>query len=176
MSTVYRERPPVVWSVLCGSAYVALVGWMGWTADFPQDLGIWIALSLVFLAFLVGALLLPASRFLHFQIRLTPETLRVGRERIPVQELNPESVARARQEAGLGDLEVAARYGVPIARVPADEPAASGQAGPRLLGGGRGTPVGRRTVYLSTRGGEDFFVATRRPEVFLRALASVVGP
>jgi hypothetical protein len=175
--TVYRERPPVIWSSLCVGIYVGGITWMAVDADLSEDLWIWLLLSLMFLFFPVLLLLIPASRFLYYQIRLTPVTLRVGRrEQIAVRDFDPSSVVRAQQETHLTEMERALINGAAVRTVPtgSDEPEqVEGGAG-RLLGGGKKTPPDRSTVFLTTRDGTKFAVATKKPDAFLAALATVV--
>jgi hypothetical protein len=174
---VYRERGgrgSRIWIWSCVGVYVAGVAWMG-ALSLPEDLGAWLAVSGMFLLPLAPCLVVPLSKRRYHDIDVTPDTLRVGRERIPVAELDPGSVHQAQNQlaAGgggvLGNLTSSMNSGLTIrGRNVVDKSL------PRLVGGAYAVPMGMASVAVATRHGERLLVATRSPEAFLTALAQVV--
>jgi hypothetical protein len=172
---VYRERGPKAWSVVCVALYVAAVAATG-VAALPESPGAWLAVSGLYLFALVPLLGVPVSKYIYHRIDLTPETLRVGRERIPVTEIDPRSVrTQLRRAAEAGDAGVL--------RQAASNMASSMNSGftfrgrnvldkraPRLVGGAYAVPMGMGSVAVTNRRGQMLLIATRRPEAFLRAL------
>ncbi len=102
MAYLYKELPPKMWATICVSAYLVGVVATG-AATLPDDIGAWLALSLIYLVVLVPFLGVPISKLIYHRIQLAPDTLRVGRERIPVAELDAASI-RAAQGAGAPPL------------------------------------------------------------------------
>jgi hypothetical protein len=170
---MYRERGSKTWTVCCLVAYVGGVAAMGVSA-LPEDMGAWLAVSGLFLFVLVPLLGVPISKYVYHRIDLTADTLRVGRERIPVAELDPYSVQQALHQSAEGQgrmhhLATSMNSGFTFrGRNVVDKSL------PRLVGGAYAVPMGMASVAIATRRGERLLVATRAPEAFLRALAQVV--
>jgi hypothetical protein len=147
MPLVYEESTPKVWSTACLAGYAAGVAWTG-ASTLPGDPGAFVALSAIYLVVLVPLLGVPISKFVYHRIRLTPSTLRVGRERLAVADLDPAAI------------------GVPPERV----------AGPlRLVGGAWGVPLGMGTVVVRTRRGEALCIAARDRAGLVAALSGVTA-
>lgn len=171
--TTYQERAGKTWTRICVSLYLAGVAVMG-VAALPEDFWPWLAVSALFSLLLLPLLAVPISKNRYHSIDLTPETLRVGRERIPVADLDPWSVRAAL------DREVAGQRGV------MQNLASSMNSGftikgknidptlPRLVGGAWAVPMGMASVQIATRHGEQLLIASRHPTDFLQALAQVV--
>ncbi|MEU7604686.1 hypothetical protein [Streptomyces sp. NPDC041003] len=173
---MYIEKQPKTWSYICIGLYLAGIAAMG-VKTIPQDIGTWLILSALFLVLvLVPFLGVPISKFIYHRIRINPElgTLRVGREVIPLADLDPASVQAARGEA---PLTAAERYAASLSAVdaPVRGLSAKGQGRPRLVGGAWGVPVGMDTVTLTNRRGESLLIATRDRPAFLTALATATG-
>jgi hypothetical protein len=170
---VYEERTPKAWSITCVTIYLLGVAWMAVTS-LPDDLGPWLAVSGLFLLVLLPCLAVPISKHVYHRIRLTPETLRVGRERIAVAALDPGSIRAAYEEGGRA---AARRIAESLAtnEVPRARRRSGTAAHPRLVGGAWGTPMGMAVATIATRDGEHLCVATRDRDGFLLALLAVTG-
>jgi hypothetical protein len=171
LSYVYEERTPKTWAITCVTIYLVGVAWMGLTS-LPEDLGPWLAVSGLFLLVLLPCLAVPISKHVYHRIQLTPETLRVGRERLAVAALDPGSIRAAYEEGGRAAArriaESLATNEVPRAR------RRSGTADrPRLVGGAWGAPMGMAVATVATRDGEHLCIATRDRDGLLRALLAV---
>jgi hypothetical protein len=174
---MYRERGPKTWSVVCVSLYVAAVAATG-VAALPESPGAWLALSGLYLFAVVPLLLVPVSKYVYHRIDLAPGTLRVGRERIPVAEIDPRAVrTQLRRAADADDGGASLLRNVATSmnsgftfrgRNVADKRA------PRLVGGAYAVPTGMGSVAVTNRRGQQLLIATRRPEAFLRALAEAM--
>lgn len=169
---MYQERIPKVWLTICASTYVVGVVWMVVDAG-GDDVGVLLGMAGLFFLVLLAFVSVPVSKYFYNRIALTPEFLRVGRERIPLAELEPASVA-----AGLADVVPS-----PVRRVaqtvdgvgmPAVGPRPENR-GPRLVGGGWAVPGGMDSVVLHKRDGEALLIATRDRPAFLSALAHATG-
>lgn len=173
MSYVYEERTPKTWSITCVTIYLVGVAWMGVTS-LPEDLGPWLAVSGLFLLVLLPCLGVPISKHIYHRIQLTPETLRVGRERLAVAALDPGSIQLAYQEGG-----AAAARRIAQSLATNEVPRARRRRGtadhPRLVGGAWGAPMGMAVATIATRDGEHLCIATRDREGLLRALLTVTG-
>ncbi|KUF17554.1 hypothetical protein AT728_09015 [Streptomyces silvensis] len=143
----YVERPAKTWSVICVVTYLAGMAYMG-VGALPDDLGVWLGLGALFLLPLGGCLAVPLSKLVHHRIDLDARTLRVGRERLPLDTLDP------------GSVRAALTGTAPDPGRPA-----------RLVGGAWGVPLGMDGVVLATRGGEHLTIATRDRTAFLTALS-----
>jgi DUF3093 family protein len=144
---VYEERLPKAWSVTCLTAFAAGVVWTG-TQTLPDGIGAFLALTCAYLFVLVPLLGVPISKRRYHRIQLTTEVLRVGRERLPVADLDPASIGAPYEPAG---------------------------SEPRLVGGAYGPPLGWSSVVVRTRRGEPLVICTRDPDALLAALAQVTG-
>ncbi|MBT2451330.1 hypothetical protein J7F03_30525 [Streptomyces sp. ISL-43] len=170
---MHIEKQPKTWSYICIGLYVAGIAYMG-VETIPEDTGIWLILSSAFLVLgLLPFLGVPISKFIYHRIRINPElgTLRVGRELIPLADLDPASVQAARAEV---PLTAAERYAASLSAVDAPVPGlrAKDQGRARLVGGAWGVPAGMDTVTLANRRGEPLLIATRDRNAFLTALAT----
>ncbi|MGP3967057.1 hypothetical protein [Streptomyces sp. 6N223] len=169
---MYRERGPKTWSVVCVSLYVAAVAATG-VAALPENPGAWLAVSGLYVFALVPLLIVPISKYVYHRIDLAPDTLRVGRERIPVADIDPRSVRtqlrRATENGGasvLRNVATSMNSGFTFrGRNVADKRL------PRLVGGAWAVPMGMGSVAIANRRGQQLLIATRHPEEFLRALA-----
>ncbi|MFF4837891.1 hypothetical protein [Streptomyces sp. NPDC001315] len=149
----YEEKIPKTWMTVTTVLYVAGIAWMG-VGSLPDDLGLWLGLSAMFLVLIwVPFNAVPLSKYLYNRIQIDGRTLRVGRERIPLAELDPTTV--------LAPL-------APHAPFP-------GHGNPRLVGGGWSVPMGMDSVVITTRRGEALTVPTRDRSAFLTALGSALG-
>ncbi|WP_344259443.1 DUF3093 family protein [Streptomyces sodiiphilus] len=158
----YRERGPKGWSATWVTVYLAGVGWMAVTS-LPEDFWPWLAVSGLFLLVLVSLLAIPISSWVFHRIDLTPQTLRVGRERIPVSSVDPDSVLDALNAASVGTAPAGTAGGGTRRKPPAP-------ADPRLVGGSWSVASGWSEVVIATREGEGLCIATRNPAAFLTAL------
>jgi hypothetical protein len=149
MEYLYDERAPKGWPVAAVTFYLGAVAWAG-AVTLPHDLGAWLAVAAMLLLLLVACLAVTLSRSVHHRIQLSPETLRVGWERIPVDQLDP---------ATIGDLPTGAT--------------APGE--PRLVGGAAGVPAGMDRVVVRARSGEPLCIATRDRTALLAALQQATG-
>ncbi|MFJ6798525.1 hypothetical protein [Streptomyces sp. NPDC091268] len=172
---MYIEKLPKTWSAICIGLYLAGIGYMA-VDTLPEDFGTWLVVSALFLLVLVPCLGVPISKFVYHRIRIDPErgTLRVGRELIPLADLDPASVQAARAAVPLTTAE---RYAASLAAVDAPLPGlrAKDRGGPRLVGGAWGVPAGMDTVTLADRRGAALLIATRDRTAFLTALAAATG-
>lgn len=162
---MYRERPSKVWTLICLSVYVVGVAWMG-VDSLPDDLGPWLAVSALFLLLLFAFTSVPISKYFYNRIDIDPATLRVGRERLPLADLDTASVAAA----------------LHLAQQPPGRPFAAARAvqqsvrsEPRLVGGGWAVPMGMDSVVIATRRGQGLSIPTRNPQAFLTALTQALA-
>ncbi|MFD0417415.1 hypothetical protein [Streptomyces sp. NPDC127108] len=146
----YVEKSPKTWSGVCIGVYLAGIGYMG-VQTLPDDFGVWLGVSGLFLLLLLPCLAVPISKRIYHRIEIDAATLRVGRERLPLTDIDPASVRAAAQ----GQLP---------------------SANPRLMGGAWGVPMGMDTVVIATRRGEFLTVATRDRAAFLHALSAPLHP
>ncbi|WP_405913069.1 hypothetical protein OG760_21055 [Streptomyces sp. NBC_00963] len=167
---MYLEKSPKTWSAICVALYVAGIVYLG-LDTIPDEIGLWLGLSALFLLLLLPCLAVPISKAIYQRIRLEGETLRVGRERIPLSEVDPASVQAALQGAIPTPAD---RYATSMAAIDAPVPGlrAAERSGPRLVGGGWAVPMGMDSVTISTRQGESLLIATRNRTAFLTALAN----
>jgi hypothetical protein len=149
----YVEKSPKTWSLICVSVYLVGMGYMG-IDTIPDEIGLWLGLCALFLLLLLPCLAVPISKFIYNRIEMDAQTLRVGRERIPLASIDPASV----QAALMADAS------------PAAIPVAPGSENARLVGGSRGVPMGMDSVVVRARQGEQLCIATRDRAAFLSAL------
>ncbi|MFE2373918.1 hypothetical protein [Streptomyces sp. NPDC059398] len=170
---MYLEKSPKTWSTICVSLYLAGIAYMG-VDTIPEEIGLWLGLSALFLLLLLPCLAVPVSKAIYQRIHIDGETLRVGRERIPLATLDPVSVQAALQGAAPTPVE---RYAASTATIDAPVPGlrSAERAGPRLVGGGWAVPMGMDSVTISTRQGESLLIATRDRTAFLTALANATA-
>lgn len=177
---VYRERTPKVWFTTCVAIYVGGMSW-AWADAESVDVTSAVIVSVLYFFLLLPLIALPVMKFIYYRIRLTVETLQVGRDRFPVHQIDPRSVLRAQQQTGWSETQRALAHSIPVVGKPAyiwEKTTTADVAGPdvRPLGGRRtATPATMRHVYLTSRDGEVLVVAARRPEALLAALAQVLG-
>jgi hypothetical protein len=172
MEYLYDERAPRGRPVAAASVYLGAVAWAG-VVTLPHDLGAWLAVAAMLLLLLVACLAVTLSRSVHHRIQLSPETLRVGWERIPVDQLDPASISPG---ADLPDTEAASRAGRAPSSSIADLPAgATPPREPRLVGGGAGVPAGMSRVVVLARSGEQLCIATRDRTALVAALRQATG-
>ena len=93
----YTEKTPKTWSGICIAVYLVGIGYMG-IDTIPDEIGIWLGLSALFLLLLLPCLAVPISKFIYHRIRIDSQTLRVGREHIPLADIDPASVQAASAE------------------------------------------------------------------------------
>ncbi|MET7905412.1 DUF3093 family protein [Streptomyces sp. NPDC005355] len=170
---MYKEKVSKTWSVICVTVYVVGVAWMGIDAG-SEDLGAWLAVSALFLLLLVAFMGVPISKYIYNKVEIDQQTLRVGRERIPLTEFDPGSVAASLQAATSSRGQ---RFMTSAAAVDAPTPGlrAADRGESRIVGGGWGVPLGMDSVVIRTRTGEGLRIATRDPQAFLAALALATG-
>ncbi|MEV7525057.1 hypothetical protein [Streptomyces sp. NPDC091371] len=172
---MYVEKLPKTWSAICVGLYLAGVAAMG-VDSIPEDTGVWLAVSALFLLILLPCLGVPISKRIYNRIRIDPAqgTLRVGRERLPLAAIHPGSVQAALQQAVPG---MAARYATSAGALDVPVPGlrASDRGAPRIVGGGWSVPMGMDSVVITTRQGEPLTIATHDRTAFLTALAQATG-
>ncbi|WP_328319012.1 hypothetical protein [Streptomyces sp. NBC_00388] len=170
---MYLEKAPKVWSAVCIALYVAGIAYLG-VGTLPDEFGLWLGLSALFLLLLLPCLAVPVSKVIYQRIRIDGGILRVGRERIPLTDVDPASVQAALQGALPTPAE---RYATSMAAIDAPVPGlrAAESPGPRLVGGGWAVPMGMDSVVISTRQGEALTIATRDRSAFLSALATAAA-
>ncbi|GAB3463524.1 hypothetical protein GCM10027570_50740 [Streptomonospora sediminis] len=175
-TVLYRERGLWKWWTLAWAcAYVA--GIAGLWAVSTGETAAWAQVSALFLPLFAAPALAPPRRIKHSApIRLTRDTLRVGRDRVPVAALDPASVRNAQAPhppAGhFGAAPGPGGWGAPPG-VPAElavEPVPLGGRPP-----GARTPIGAVRLQIGTRHDRPLDIATRHPGGFTRALAQVAG-
>ncbi|MFD3353507.1 hypothetical protein [Streptomyces fradiae] len=171
---MYRERLPRTWTAICVGLYLAHVVRLGFDA-LPEDAGVWLAVSAASLLVLLPCIAVPVSKAVYHRIVVDPDrgVLRVGRERLPLADIDPASVHAALAQP---DPAAAARLVASARTVDAPVPGlrASDTGAPRLVGGGWGAPMGMDVVVLATRGGEALSIATHDRKAFLTALAGAL--
>ncbi|MGW3494265.1 hypothetical protein [Streptomyces sp. NPDC001020] len=150
---LYAEKSPKTWSAICISVYLVGMGYMG-IDTIPDEFGLWLGMCALFLLLLLPCLVVPFSKFIYNRIQIDTQTLRVGRERIALAEIEPASVQAAASQTGS----------------PAGAPTSFGQSNARLVGGGWAVPMGMASVVIRTRQGEHLRIATRDRTAFLAAL------
>ncbi|MGW2823279.1 hypothetical protein ACWC24_20160 [Streptomyces sp. NPDC001443] len=170
----YEEKIPKTWLTVTTVLYVVGVAWMA-VGSLPDDLGLWLAVSAMFLVLIwVPFNAVPLSKYFYNRIRIDDETLRVGRERIALADLDPVSVREAAGQARPGAVQrLAASAGAVDAPVPGLRAADLGN--PRLVGGGWSVPMGMDSAVLATRSGEALMIPTRDRTAFLTALGAALG-
>ncbi|MEU6380020.1 DUF3093 family protein [Streptomyces sp. NPDC046909] len=168
----YTEKTPKTWSAICIALYLLGIGYMG-IDTLPDEFGLWLGLSALFLLLLLPCLAVPISKFIYHRIQIDAQTLRVGRERIPLATIDPASVQAAAAEA----TTAAQRYAASLNTIDAPVPGlrATDRGAPRLVGGGWGAPMGMDTVVIRTWQGEQLTIATRDRTAFLTALAQATS-
>ncbi|WP_263166661.1 hypothetical protein [Streptomyces sp. SCSIO ZS0520] len=166
---LYEEKLPRTYTRVCLALYVALVVWMGVTS-LPEDFAIWLGLSVLFGAVVLLPLLgVPLSKRIYHRIRIDGHTLRVGRERLPLVWLDPDSVGAALHEAAPGTAQRYAHSAQQI-DIPVSGLRARDRGNARLVGGGWSVPMGMDSVVVATRQGEGLTIATHDRTAFLTAL------
>lgn len=169
----YVEKTPKTWSAICIAVYLVGVGYMGIDA-IPDEIGLWFGMCALFLVVLLPCLAVPISKFFYNRIRMDAQTLRVGRERIPLADIDPVSVQAAAQA---GPPTTFQQYAESVHTIDAPLPGlrAADQGNPRLVGGGWGVPMGMGSVVVRTRQGERLSIATRDRVAFLAALSQATA-
>lgn len=161
---LYEEKIPKTWLAITTVLYLVGIAAMG-AGSLPDDFGLWLGLSAMFLVLVwVPFNAVPLSKYFFHRIRVDAQTLRVGRERIPLAELDPAGVHAASQQAV---PTAAQRYATSLST---DAPVAA-----RLVGGGWSVPMGMDSVVITTRRGEALTIATRDRTAFLTALGRALG-
>ncbi|WP_328537316.1 hypothetical protein [Streptomyces sp. NBC_00344] len=170
---MYIEKAPKTWSAICIALYLAGIAAMA-PDTFPDEIGLWFGLSALFLLILLPCLAIPISKVIYHRIRIHQEILRVGRERIPLGDVDPVSVHTALQGANPTPMQ---RYASSAGTIDAPVPGlrAADRGAPRLVGGGWSVPMGMDSVVISTRQGEQLTIATRDRSAFLKALADATA-
>ncbi|WP_329167402.1 hypothetical protein OG709_20955 [Streptomyces sp. NBC_01267] len=170
---MYAEKLPKIWSAVCIGLYLIGISYLG-KDTIPDEIGLWLGLSALFLIVLVPCLGVPISKAIYHRVRIEDGILRVGRERIPVSDVDPASVHAAIQSAEPIPAQQCASSMSSI-----DAPAASFRAverkAPRLVGGGWAVPMGMDSVAISNRRGEPLLIATRDRAAFLTALSNATA-
>ncbi|MFI6371580.1 hypothetical protein [Streptomyces sp. NPDC050546] len=169
----YTEKTPKVWSGICITAYLIGVSYMG--ADtIPDEFGLWLGLCALFLLVLLPFLAVPVSKFIYNRIQIDTHTLRVGRERISLADIDPTSVKEASQ-AGPSTTAGQRAASINTINVNSQGQNSSGPTNHRIAGGGWGVPMGMESVVIRTRNGESLRFATRNRAAFLNALLQAVS-
>ncbi|MET7292386.1 hypothetical protein ABZS79_09610 [Streptomyces griseoloalbus] len=165
----YVEKTPKTWSAICIAIYLAGMAHMGVDA-IPDEIGLWLGLCALFLLVLLPCLAVPFSKFVYHRIRMDAETLRVGRECIPLTAIDPVSVQTASQ---LAPPTTPKQYAASLNAVDVPLPGlrACDFGNPRIVGGGWSVPMGMDSVVIRTRQGEQLRIATRDRAALLTALA-----
>ncbi|WP_461083493.1 hypothetical protein [Streptomyces deserti] len=141
----------------------------------PDEFGLWLGLSAMFLVLVYLPFnAVPLSKYFFNRVQIDSQTLRVGRERIALADIDPTSVHAASQQAVPG---VAQRYAASAGAIDAPLPGlrATDLGNPRLVGGGWSVPMGMDSVVIATRRGEALTIATRDRTAFLSALGTALG-
>ncbi len=168
----YTEKIPKTWSSICIAIYLIGVGYLG-IDTIPDEIGLWLGLCALFLLLLLPCLAVPISKFIYNRIQIDAQKLRVGREHIPLSEIDPASV----QTASDRTPGAAQRYVTSLATIDAPLPGlhSADQGTPRLVGGGWGVPMGMDSVVIRTLQGGQLCIATRNRTAFLAALRQATG-
>jgi len=148
----YTEKTPKAWSATCIAIYLAGIGYMG-IDTIPDEFGLWLGLSALFLLVLLPCLAVPFSKFIFNRVQIDSQTLRVGRERFALTDIDPASVRAATHTGG----------------------PTTPQDNARLVGGGWAVPMGMASAVITTRQGEHLTIATRDRAAFLTALVQATG-
>ncbi|MFI6371600.1 hypothetical protein [Streptomyces sp. NPDC050546] len=171
---IYEEKIPKTWITITTVLYVVGVGAMA-VGTVPDELGLWLGMSAMFLVLIYLPFnAVPISKFFFNRIQIDHKTLRVGRERIALAEVDPASVHAVSQQAVPG---VAQRYATSANAIDAPVPGlrAANLGNPRVVGGGWSVPMGMDSVVISTRQGEALTIATRDRAKFVDALGAALG-
>ncbi|MEU9859741.1 DUF3093 family protein [Streptomyces sp. NPDC047971] len=174
---MYVEKLPKTWTVFCVAVYLAMVVRLGVDA-LPEDTGVWLLVSAAYLLVLVPCIAVPLSKAIYHRVRVDPGRglLRVGRERIPLTDVDPASVHQALRL--VRPRTVRSRYLTPAGTV--QSPLAGLQAvdrdAPRLVGGGWAVPMGMDSVVVRTVRGERLSIATHDGAALLTALDRALSP
>ena len=163
--TILYDAPAVTrthWYAVGAVAVIALAAWLLLVGTAPVDVAIGVGLVLI-------ACLIPVNAFFwkdrSFSLRLTPDALRVGRDRIPLTAIRPETIRPVRR--GLEPPTVVHHHGVRITD-PDSQGRTAGGAGPW------GGTYGKESVLL--RAGEEWlFVSCRDSEALAAALRQAVS-
>ncbi|MFD9030199.1 DUF3093 family protein [Streptomyces sp. NPDC059567] len=173
---MYVEKLPKTWTVFCVAVYLAMVVRLAVDA-LPEDTGVWLLVSAAYLLVLVPCIAVPISKAIYHRVRVDPGSglLRVGRERIPLAEVDPASVHAALR---LVKPRPARRYAATAGAVqsPLSGLQAADHGAPRLVGGGWAVPMGMDSVVVSTCRGERLAIATHDGAALLTALARALAP
>jgi len=166
----YVEKLPKIWSGICIGIYLIAIAHAG-VNTLPDHFGLWLGIWAMYLLLLLPCLLVPISKFIYNRIQIDTQTLRVGRERIPLASIDPASVLAASQGALPTPVR---RYATSANTIDAPLPGfrAADQGNTRLVGGGWAVPMGMDSVVLATRDGEGLTIATRDRAAFLQALGT----
>lgn len=169
---MYVEKLPKAWSIACITTYLAVVSYLGFKS-IPEDTGPWLAVSGLFLLLLAPCLGIPVSKYIFHRIRIENGVLRVGREKIPLTDLDSASVQAAHQAEIPSPTQ---RLQSSLQNIDAPLPGlrAGSQRQERLVGGAWGVPMGMDSVVIATRKGEKLCIATRDRAAFLTALLTAV--
>ncbi|MDQ0930247.1 hypothetical protein [Streptomyces turgidiscabies] len=169
----YTEKSPKAWSAVCIAIYLVGIGYMG-IDTIPDEFGLWLGLSALFLLVLLPCLVVPFSKVVYNRVRIDSQILRVGRERIALADIDPASVLAAAQAEPPA---VAQQYAASLNTVDAPLPGlrAADQNNARLVGGGWGVPMGMDSVVIRTSQGEHLRIATRNRGAFVAALAQATA-
>ncbi|MEV8568669.1 hypothetical protein AB0436_24325 [Streptomyces sp. NPDC051322] len=170
---MYIEKAPKIWSSICIALYLAGIAAMA-PGTFPDEIGLWFGLSALFLLILLPCLAIPISKVIYHRIRIDRSTLRVGRERIPLADVDFNSVHAALQGSNPTPMQ---RYASSLGTIDAPVPGlrAADRGAPRLVGGGWSVPMGMDSVVIANRQGELLTIATRDRAAFLTALANAAA-
>ncbi|KUJ53794.1 hypothetical protein ACZ90_66615 [Streptomyces albus subsp. albus] len=171
---IYEERKlPKKWITLWCSLYLVGIGYLAMDT-IPDDVGLWLGMSAFLVMVLLVFLVAPVTNVIYYRIQIDGHTLRVGRERITLADIDPVSVQVAAQQPLPGFVE---RYVTSLSTIDAPLPGlrAEDLGTPRLLGGGWAVPAGRDSVVIATRRGECLCIVTRDRTAFLSALGAALG-
>ncbi|MFB7371849.1 DUF3093 family protein [Streptomyces sp. NPDC056222] len=173
---MYVEKLPKTWTVFCVAVYLVMVVRLGVDA-LPEDTGVWLLVSAAYLLVLVPCIAVPISKAIYHRVRVDPAggLLRVGRERIPLADVDAGSVHAAmrlvRPRAGRRYAASAGAVQSPLAGLQAAD-----RSAPRLVGGGWAVPMGMDSVVVTTRRGERLMIATHDGAALLTAVARALAP
>ena len=165
----YVEKVPKTWSTICIAIYLAGMGYLG-IGTIPDEFGLWLGMCALFLLILLPCLAVPISKFFYNRIQIDEQTLRVGRERIALADIDPASV---QAELQTGPPTSFQQYAESLNTIDAPLPGlrAADRGSPRLVGGGWSVPMGMQSVVVRNRRGERLSIATRDRAALLTALS-----